>query len=48
VPYVSRAFGPEGPLSEPEEWAKRVDGFLDQVEWYAKALQPARAALPPH
>jgi NAD(P)H-dependent FMN reductase len=43
VPQVGKAFGPGGPLAEPEEWAKRVDGFLDHVEWYAKALKAARA-----
>lgn len=44
VPHVAKAFGPDGPLAEPEEWAKRVDSFLDQVEWYAKALKVARQA----
>jgi hypothetical protein len=44
VPYVGKSFGPGGPLAEPEEWAKRVDGFLEHVEWYAKALKPARQA----
>lgn len=42
VPHVSRSFGRDGPTSEPEEWAKRIDGFLEHVEWYAKALQAAR------
>lgn len=46
VPFVTKAFGPGGPLTEPEEWAKRFDGFLGHVEWYAKALRAARAAGP--
>jgi NAD(P)H-dependent FMN reductase len=46
VPNVGKAFGPDGPLAEPEEWAKRIDTFLGHVEWYAKALQAARQA--PH
>jgi NAD(P)H-dependent FMN reductase len=44
VPYVGRSFGTDGPLAEPQEWAKRIDSFLDHVEWYAKALQAARKA----
>jgi NAD(P)H-dependent FMN reductase len=42
VPHVDKSFGPDGPRAEPEEWAKRVDGFLGHVEWYAKALRAAR------
>jgi NAD(P)H-dependent FMN reductase len=42
VPHVSKVFGKEGPLMEPEEWGKRIDGFLEHVEWYAKALKAAR------
>ncbi len=45
VPHVGKAFGPNGPVADAEEWAKRTDKFLDEVEWYAKALQAARAAL---
>ncbi|MFO1534705.1 MAG: NADPH-dependent FMN reductase [Thermoplasmatota archaeon] len=46
VPHVGKAFGPDGPLAEPEEWARRIDTFLGHVEWYAKALQAARQAPP--
>lgn len=44
VPHVAKAFGKDGPLAERQEWAKRIDSFLDQVEWYAKALKAARQA----
>lgn len=44
VPHVGKSFGPQGPLSEPDEWPKRVDKFLDEVVWYATALKPAREA----
>lgn len=43
VQWVAKTFGPEGPLAEPEEWAKRADHLLAEFEWYAKALQAARA-----
>jgi NAD(P)H-dependent FMN reductase len=42
VPHVGRAFGPDGPTAEAEEWNKRIDSFLEQVEWYARALKAAR------
>jgi NAD(P)H-dependent FMN reductase len=42
VPHVGKAFGPEGPLEDEEKWAERVDGFLDEVAWYARALRRER------
>lgn len=45
VPGVGKAFGPGGPTSEPEEWAKRTDKLLESLEWYAQALQNQRRVV---
>jgi len=42
VPGVEKSFGPDGPTADRESWERRVDKFLDDVEWYAKALKAAR------
>lgn len=43
VQQVGKTFGPAGPLVEGDTWQRRVDGFLDEVVWYAEALKAARA-----
>jgi NAD(P)H-dependent FMN reductase len=45
VQYVGKTFGEDGPLAETAEWERRVDKFLDEVEWYARALRVARSAI---
>jgi NAD(P)H-dependent FMN reductase len=47
VQFIQRTFGPDGPLVEAETWQRRVDGFLDEVVWYAEALKAARAGPVP-
>jgi NAD(P)H-dependent FMN reductase len=43
VPAISRAFGPDGPAADRDDWERRTDRFLDEVLWYARALRAARA-----
>jgi NAD(P)H-dependent FMN reductase len=43
VQFITKTFGPQGPLVDAEAWTKRVDSFLDEVLWYAEALKAARA-----
>jgi NAD(P)H-dependent FMN reductase len=43
VQSIAKTFGPEGPLADADSWRKRIDGFLDEVLWYAEALKAARA-----
>lgn len=43
VQFITKTFGPDGPLVEAEAWTKRIDSFLDEVMWYAEALTAARA-----
>ena len=43
VPFVAKSFGPDGPLSERDEWAKRADRVLDELVWYAVALKQGRS-----
>ncbi|MEA3189872.1 MAG: hypothetical protein QOD77_454 [Thermoplasmata archaeon] len=40
VPYVGKAFTADGPVDP--EFDRRLGRFLDEVEWYAKALKAAR------
>ena len=47
VQRVGSVFGPEGPVAAREEWDKRFDNLCAELEWYAKALQAARAAGTP-
>lgn len=42
VQNVGRTFNAEGPIADQVDWDKRIDGLLEQLEWYAKALKPAR------
>lgn len=42
VRYVKRTFGEDGPVEDPERWTKRLDGFLDEVAWYARVLRAGR------
>lgn len=41
VPKVSEAFDEQG-RPQDEAWPKRAKKFLDEVEWYARALARAR------
>lgn len=43
VQSIAKTFGPQGPLVDAADWTRRVDGFLDEVVWYAEALKAARA-----
>lgn len=43
VQAIGKTFGPAGPLADAEDWTRRIDGFLDEVLWYAEALKAARA-----
>ena len=43
VQFITKTFGPKGPLVDAEAWTKRIDVFLDEVLWYAEALKAARA-----
>lgn len=47
VQAIGKTFGPAGPLVDADDWARRVDGFLDEVLWYAEALKAARAGPVP-
>jgi NAD(P)H-dependent FMN reductase len=47
VPKVRTAFDEEGKALDPD-YNKRVQRFLDELEWFAKALQAARAAGTPY
>lgn len=47
VQSIAKAFGPEGPLADGEAWTRRIDGFLDEVCWYAEALKAGRAGPVP-
>jgi NAD(P)H-dependent FMN reductase len=46
VPQVAAEFSPTGP-KDPEKWRKRLGPMFEELEWYARALQPARRATPP-
>ena len=41
VPKVQDAFDENGKPSDPK-WDRRVDRFLGELEWYARALKEAR------
>lgn len=43
VQHVGRTWGPEGPLADAEDWAKRFDKVLADLEWYAGALTAGRS-----
>lgn len=43
VQHVGRAWGPDGPLADAEEWGRRLDKVLGELEWYAEALTAARS-----
>ena len=47
IPKVQDAFDEAGRPHDPA-WDKRVTRFLDELEWYAKALRQARAAGTPY
>lgn len=44
VPRIDETFTLEGPKGSTEELDHRLDFMFAQLEWYAKALAPARAA----
>ena len=48
VPKVQDAFDMDGKPADPAAWAKRSGKFLDELEWYAKALKAARAEGVPY
>lgn len=43
VQFISKTFGPNGPLVDAADWTKRVDSVIDEVLWYAEALKAGRA-----
>lgn len=43
---VQDAFDENGPTSESERWAQRLDRFFTELEWYARALATARRDAP--
>jgi len=43
VHRVETTFGPNGPVSDVADWEQRADRLFVQLEWYARALQRARA-----
>jgi NAD(P)H-dependent FMN reductase len=46
VTSVGKSFHEHGPL-DPAEWDRRFEKLFEELEWYASALQKARAASPP-
>jgi NAD(P)H-dependent FMN reductase len=46
VTFVGKSFTPEGPL-DAAEWDRRFGKLFEDLEWYASALQRARAESPP-
>lgn len=46
VTFVGKSFHESGPL-DPEEWDRRFAKMFEELEWYAQALQRARAESPP-
>jgi NAD(P)H-dependent FMN reductase len=44
VIQVGTNFAEGGPTSDREGWERRLDQFLGELEWYARALQNARRA----
>ena len=47
IPKVQSAFDDTGRALDPA-WEKRVQRFLDELEWYAEALRAARASGMPY
>jgi NAD(P)H-dependent FMN reductase len=47
IPKVQSAFDEDGAALDPS-YDKRVQRFLDELEWFARALQAARAAGTPY
>ena len=47
VPKVQDAFDEEGRAKDPA-WERRVERFLDELEWHARALKDARAKGTPY
>jgi NAD(P)H-dependent FMN reductase len=47
VTQVEKSFAEGGPTTDREAWARRFDRFFSELEWYARALQRARAEDPP-
>ncbi|MGI0053347.1 MAG: NADPH-dependent FMN reductase [Thermoplasmata archaeon] len=43
IPEVGDTFGPNGPRAGTPEFDRRLDGVLEELEWYARALARARA-----
>jgi NAD(P)H-dependent FMN reductase len=47
IPKVQSAFDEAGRALDPA-WEKRVQRFLDELEWYAEALRAARSSGTPY
>jgi NAD(P)H-dependent FMN reductase len=47
IPKVQSAFDDAGRALDPA-WEKRVQRFLDELEWYAEALRAARSSGTPY
>jgi len=43
VPFVQESFDEDGPKLHREVWVARLEQFFGDLEWYARALQAARA-----
>jgi NAD(P)H-dependent FMN reductase len=45
VQFVEKNFQESGPTATPELWEERFGRLYHELEWYARALRPARLAL---
>jgi NAD(P)H-dependent FMN reductase len=45
VQFVGESFQENGPRATPEVWEERFGRMFRELEWYARALRPARLAL---
>lgn len=45
VQFVGESFTEAGPRATPEVWAERFARLFRELEWYARAVRPARLAL---
>jgi NAD(P)H-dependent FMN reductase len=43
VQHVEKTWSENGPLADRNDWDSRFDQFFVELEWYARALQSARA-----
>jgi len=47
VPTVQETFDEDGPRTQREVWTRRLHRVFDELEWYARALRPARSPSGP-